>query len=113
MVQSLLEKGEIIEGILKDYYVIFMVGIFCLVCFGVSFVYGKVNMICFNYFVEVGVFDCDEQGLYSVNMDKMFVVVVLFSECILILQGDGDYVGVVVLVVDKGVIKLQLVGDFE
>jgi hypothetical protein len=113
MVQSLLEKGEITEGTLKDYYVTFMAGIFRSVRFGASSAHGKANMIRFNYFAEAGAFDRDEQGLYSVNMDKMSAAVASLSVRILTLQGDGDYAGVAELVADKGVIKPQLAGDLE
>ena len=70
-------------------------------------------MIRFNYFAEAGSFYRDEQGLYSVNMDKMSAAVASLSERILTLQGDGDYAGVAALVADKGVIKPQLAGDLE
>ena len=43
MVQSLLEKGEITEGTLEDYYVTFMAGIFRSVRFGASSAHGKAN----------------------------------------------------------------------
>lgn len=113
MVQSLLEKGEITEGTLEDYYVTFMAGIFRSVRFGASSAHGKANMIRFNYFAEAGAFDRDEQGLYSVNMDKMSAAVASLSERILTLQGNGDYAGVAELVADKGVIKPQLAADLE
>ena len=111
MVQSLLEKGEITEGTLRDYYVTFMAGIFRSVRFGASSAHGKANMIRFNYFATMGAFDRNEDGLYSVNMDKMSEAVSSLSELILTLQGDGDYNGVAELVADKGVIKPQLEAD--
>ncbi|TPV57841.1 Zn-dependent hydrolase [Aestuariibacter sp. GS-14] len=113
MVQSLLEKGEITEGTLKDYYVTFMAGIFRSVRFGASSAHGKANMIRFNYFAEAGAFDRDDKGLYSVNMEKMSAAVASLSERILTLQGDGDYTGVAELVADKGVIKPQLAADLD
>ncbi|NVK54510.1 MAG: Zn-dependent hydrolase [Alteromonadaceae bacterium] len=113
MVQSLLEKGEITEGTLEDYYVTFMAGIFRSVRFGASSAHGKANMIRFNYFATVGAFDRDENGLYSVNMDKMSAAVSSLSELILTLQGNGDYDGVAKLVADKGLIKPQLEADLE
>lgn len=111
MVQSLLEKGEITEGILEDYYVTFMAGIFRSVRFGASSAHGKANMIRFNYFATMGAFDRNEDGLYSVNMDKMSEAVSSLSELILTLQGNGDYDGVAELVADKGIIKPQLEAD--
>ena len=111
MVQSLLEKGEITEGILEDYYVTFMAGIFRSGRFGASSAHGKANMIRFNYFATMGAFDRNEDGLYSVNMDKMSEAVSSLSELILTLQGNGDYDGVAELVADKGIIKPQLEAD--
>ena len=111
MVQSLLEKGEITEGILEDYYVTFMAGIFRSVRFCASSAHGKANMIRFNYFATMGAFDRNEDGLYSVNMDKMSEAVSSLSELILTLQGNGDYDGVAELVADKGIIKPQLEAD--
>ena len=111
MVQSLLEKGEITEGTLGDYYVTFMAGIFRSVRFGASSAHGKANMIRFNYFATMGAFDRNEDGLYSVNMDKMSEAVSSLSELILTLQGNGDYDGVAELVADKGIIKPQLEAD--
>ena len=111
MVQSLLEKGEITEGILEDYYVTFMAGVFRSVRFGASSAHGKANMIRFNYFATMGAFDRNEDGLYSVNMDKMSEAVSSLSELILTLQGNGDYDGVAELVADKGIIKPQLEAD--
>ena len=111
MVQSLLEKGEITEGTLKDYYVTFMAGIFRSVRFGASSAHGKANMVRFNYFATMGAFDRNEDGLYSVNMDKMSAAVSSLSELILTLQGNGDYDGVAELVADMGIIKPQLEAD--
>ena len=111
MVQSLLEKGEITEGTLEDYYVTFMAGIFRSVRFGASSAHGKANMVRFNYFATMGAFDRNEDGLYSVNMDKMSAAVSSLSELILTLQGNGDYDGVAELVADMGIIKPQLEAD--
>ncbi|MCW8090500.1 dipeptidyl-peptidase 3 family protein [Alteromonas sp. ASW11-130] len=111
MVQSLLEKGEITEGTLEDYYVTFMAGIFRSVRFGASSAHGKANMIRFNVFAEMGAFEKDKDGMYSVNMEKMDEAVKALSETILTLQGDGDYEGVATLVEEKGVIKPQLAKD--
>jgi hypothetical protein len=111
MVSQLLEKGEITEGTLEDYYVTFMAGIFRSVRFGASSAHGKANMIRFNFFNEFGAFSRDENGFYLVNMDKMQQAVDALSELILTLQGDGDYEGVAKLVQEKGLIKTELAED--
>ena len=111
MVQSLLEKGEITEGTLEDYYVTFMAGIFRSVRFGASSAHGKANMIRFNFFAQQGAFEKTKDGMYRVNMEKMGAAVEALSELILTLQGDGDYDGVAKLVETMGVIKPDLASD--
>ncbi|MEW9799591.1 dipeptidyl-peptidase 3 family protein [Alteromonas sp. CYL-A6] len=113
MVQSLLEKGEITEGTLEDYYVTFMAGIFRSVRFGASSAHGKANMIRFNFFASQGAFEKTEDGFYKVNMDAMSESVEALSRLILTLQGDGDYEGVAELVDTMGVIKPDLAADLS
>ncbi len=111
MVRQLLEKGAITEGKLADYYTTFMAGIFRSVRFGASSAHGKANMVRFNYFQEKGAFSRNEEGLYSVNIEKMTAAIDSLSELILTLQGNGDYQGVDDLVVSKGVISETLAAD--
>ena len=79
MIQSLLEKGEISEGTLEDYYVTFMAGIFRSVRFGASSAHGKANMIRFNFFAQEGAFEQTEEGVYRVNVEKMGAAVAALS----------------------------------
>ena len=113
MVQQLLAKGVIDEGMLEDYYVTFMAGIFRSVRFGASSAHGKANMIRFNFFQEYQAFSRNEDGFYQVDMLKMATAIDALSNKILTLQGDGDYAGVAKLVADKGVIKPQLQQDLD
>ncbi|ALO34107.1 Zn-dependent hydrolase [Colwellia sp. MT41] len=111
MIRQLLEKGAITEGSLEDYYTTFMAGIFRSIRFGASSAHGKANMVRFNYFQEHGAFSRNEQGLYSINVDKMTAAIDSLSKLILTLQGDGDYQGVVKLVKESGVIGEILAAD--
>jgi hypothetical protein len=113
MIQQLLGKGIIDEGMLEDYYVTFMAGIFRSVRFGASSAHGKANMIRFNFFQEYDAFSRNKDGLYLVDMQKMGEAIDALSNKILTLQGDGDYDGVATLVADKGVIKAQLQQDLD
>jgi hypothetical protein len=108
MIRQLLAKGAITEGTLKDYYTTFLAGIFRSVRFGASSAHGKANMVRFNYFAEQGAFSKNEQGLYSVNVEKMTLAINSLSKLILTLQGNGDYQGVDKLVKERGIIKADL-----
>jgi hypothetical protein len=68
-------------------------------------------MVRFNYFAEQGAFTRNEQGLYTVNVDKMTAAIDSLSELILTLQGNGDYDGVDKLVAESGVINSHLAED--
>lgn len=111
MIRQLLEKGAITEGVLEDYYTTFMAGIFRSVRFGASSAHGKANMVRFNYFEEKGAFSRNEQGLYSVDMNKMSAAIDSLSELILTLQGTGDYQGVDQLVAKTGIVSETLAND--
>lgn len=111
MIRQLLAKGAITEGTLQEYYTTFLAGIFRSVRFGASSAHGKANMVRFNYFAEHDAFSRNEQGLYTVNFDKMTQAINSLSETILTLQGNGDYEGVDKLVAESGVIKADLAED--
>ncbi|MFT6900745.1 MAG: hypothetical protein ACJAXS_000925 [Colwellia sp.] len=111
MIRQLLTKNVIEEGTLQDYYTTFLAGIFRSVRFGASSAHGKANMVRFNYFAEQEAFTRNEEGLYSVNIDKMTAAIDSLSELILTLQGNGDYEGVAALVAKSGVIKANLAED--
>ena len=111
MVRQLLAKNVITEGTIEDYYTTFLTGIFRSVRFGASSAHGKANMVRFNYFAEQGAFTRNEQGLYTVDVEKMTAAIDSLSELILTLQGNGDYDGVDKLVAESGVIKADLASD--
>jgi hypothetical protein len=113
MVRQLLDKGAITEGVLEDYYVTFMAGIFRSIRFGASSAHGKANMIRFNFFKQEGAFKRDEAGLYLVDIAKMGNAIDALSNKILVLQGDGDYAGVTDLVNTMGTIKPDLAADLQ
>lgn len=114
MVTQLFEKGEIEEGVLEDYYVTFLAGIFRSVRFGASSAHGKANMIRFNYFSEQNAFTRDQDsGTYRADIPAMRKAVAGLSTIILQLQGDGDYDGTKALLAEKGVIGPELQADLD
>ncbi len=113
LVTKLNEMGEFKETNLMDNYVTFMAGIFRSVRFGASSAHGKANMIRFNFFKEKGAFTRNEDGTYSIDIEKMKKASTELTQLILKLQGDGDYKGAKNLVKEYGVIKLQLQKDLD
>jgi hypothetical protein len=114
MVTELLERGEITEGVLEDYYVTFLAGIFRSVRFGASSAHGRANMVRFSYFEEHGAFSRDDvAGTYRVDMAAMREAVDGLSELILMLQGDGDYDSVATLIGERGIVPEQLQADLD
>ena len=109
MVEKLLEKGEITNGELMDYYTTFLAGIFRSIRFGSSSAHGIANRLRFNYFADHGAFEFDpETQTYRVNPEAMHRAIAGLSEKILTLQGTGDYAGTKQWFDEKGQISPAL-----
>ena len=92
MVTKLLQRGEIKQGVLADYYATFLAGIFRSVRFGAADAHGRANMVRFNFFQQRGAFSRDAaSGRYHVNMGAFGKAVTALSTKLLTLQGDGNY----------------------
>jgi len=113
LVTKLHEMGEFSETDLMDNYVTFMAGIFRSVRFGASSAHGKANMIRFNFFKEKDAFTKNENGTYSIDMEKMKVASKELTRLILKIQGDGDYEAVKRIVEEQGIIPADLQADLD
>jgi hypothetical protein len=113
LVTRLNEMGEFTETDLMDNYVTFMAGIFRSVRFGAASAHGKANMIRFNFFQEKEAFVKNEDGTYSIDIEKMKQASAELTQLILKIQGDGDYDAAKALVDEKGVIKSGLQADLD
>ncbi len=112
MVTELFDMGEL-KGDVKANYVTFMASIFRSIRFGASSAHGKANLLRFNYFKEMGAFNKNEDGTYSIDFDKMKVAMDSLSGLILKLQGEGDYDAVVKLMQEKGQMNDDLQKDLD
>lgn len=113
MITELIKRGEL-EGDVKEYYTTFMAGIFRSVRFGASSAHGIANMIRFSFFKEMGAFERNpETNTYKVNYDLMEEAINALSAKILMLQGDGDYDGVAMLVKEMAIIRPELQADLD
>ena len=113
LVTKLHEMGEFTDTDLMDNYVTFMAGIFRSVRFGASSAHGKANMVRFNFFKEKEAFNKNEDGTYSIDIEKMKQASKELTQMILKLQGDGDYEGTKRLIEERGVIKPELQADLD
>lgn len=113
LVTKLNEMGEFNDTDLMDNYVTFMAGIFRSVRFGASSAHGMANMLRFNYFLEKGAFTRNEDGTYSVDMEKMKTASTDLTQKILKIQGDGDYDAAANWIETDGTVKPQLQADLD
>ncbi len=113
LVTKLFEMGEFDKGELMDNYVTFFAGIFRSSRFGAASAHGKANMMRFNYFLEKGAFTKNEEGYYSVDLDKMQETMISLMQDILKVQGDGDYEAAKKWVEEEGVIKPGFQADLD
>ncbi|NOX86663.1 MAG: Zn-dependent hydrolase [Chlorobi bacterium] len=113
LVTKLNKMGEFTETNLMDNYVTFLAGIFRSVRFGAASAHGMANMLRFNFFLEHGAFTRNNDGTYSINLEKMKEASTLLTRKILKLQGDGDYEAAKKWIETDGVIKPQLKADLQ
>jgi len=113
LVTKLNEMGVFTETDLMDNYVTFMAGIFRSVRFGASSAHGMANMLRFNFFLEKGAFTRNEDGTYSIDIDKMKDASKELTQRILKLQGDGNYEEAKAWIESEGKITPQLQADLD
>ena len=113
LVTKLNEMGEFTETNLMDNYVTFLAGIFRSVRFGAASAHGMANMLRFNFFLKHGAFKRNDDGTYSINLEKMKDASRLLTQKILKIQGDGDYEAAKKWIEKDGVIKPQLKKDLQ
>lgn len=113
MVTQLKEQDVLQEGVLMDYYVTFLAGIFRSVRFGASSAHGQANMLRFNYFQQMEAFTRTQNGTYEVNFENMKKAIAGLSSVILKLQGDGDKEGVIALMAKDGQVGEKLQADLD
>ncbi len=113
LVTKLHEMGEFTETDLMDNYVTFMAGIFRSVRFGASSAHGKANMVRFNFFKEKGAFAKNEDGTFSIDLDKMIAASEELTQIIFKIQGEGDYDAAKQLIEDMGMIKPELQSELD
>ena len=113
LVTKLNEMGVFTETDLMDNYVTFMAGIFRSVRFGASSAHGMANMLRFSFFLKESAFVRNDDGTYSINLEKMKLASKKLTQKILKLQGDGNYDEVSAWIDTDGKISTQLQSDLD
>lgn len=113
IVDQLYKKGEMSGTSVENNYITFFAGIFRSVRFGAASAHGKANMLCFNWMKDNGAFSRSEEGVYTVDLEKMKAATVSLMAQILKFQAEGDYEGVKAWIEEKSVISPELQQDLD
>lgn len=88
----MIEKGVYPKEFAKETYVTFLAGIFRSVRFGVNEAHGAGNAIIYNYLLEKGGYEFDNNTeKVRVNFDRVYPALKDLAEKILTIQATGDY----------------------
>ena len=113
MIRQLNAQGELGRESVEDNYVTFLASLFRSVRFGAGDAHGRANIVAFNFLQRAGAFAREASGTYRVDAVKMRAAADELSRQILVLQGNGDYAGVVRLYAELGAIGPQLQADLD
>ncbi|XP_057966891.1 nudix hydrolase 3 isoform X2 [Malania oleifera] len=86
----LISEGLLSKSLIKSMYVSFLAGCFRSVRFGLEEAHGKGQALQFNWLFEKGAFILHQDGMISVDFDKVGSAVESLSREILTIQAKGD-----------------------
>ena len=90
----MIEKGVYPASSEKELYVTFLASVFRSIRFGISEAHGAGNAIIYNYLLEKGAYEYNQQEeTVKVNFSKIAEAVRDLANKILVIQGTGDYEG--------------------
>lgn len=98
---------------IKDNYITYMADIFRSIRFGSASPQSKANLVRFNYFKKEGAFTKNDNGTYTVDLDKMKATITNLVKDILVIEGDGDYNAAKKLIDDNSDITPSLQNDLD
>ncbi len=88
----MIDKGLFPKTFAKETWATFLAGIFRSVRFGITEAHGKGNAIIYNYLLENGGYEYNEQTQkVRVNFDKVESVLTQLAHNLLTIQATGDY----------------------
>jgi len=90
----MIDKGVFPETFANETWVTFLAGTFRSVRFGINEAHGGGNAIIYNYLLEKGAYQYDEQTQkVKVNFEKIGPVLEELANVVLMIQAKGDYKG--------------------
>ena len=113
MIRQLNTQGELGKESIEDNYITFVASLFRSMRFGAADAHGRANIVAFNFLLKAGAFTREANGKYRVDAAKMRMAADELSRLILVLQGNGDYDGVVRLNTELGTITAQTQADLD
>lgn len=102
----MIEKNEFPKSFADETWATFLAGIFRSVRFGITEAHGSGNAIIYNYVLENGGYDYNEETQkVKVNTDKIYDVIKNLANKLLTIQATGDYKGAKDLIAKYAVIS--------
>ena len=90
----MIEKGVFPETFANETWVTFLAGTFRSVRFGINEAHGGGNAIIYNYLIEKGAYEYNEQTQkVKVNFEKIGPVLTELANIVLMIQAEGNYQG--------------------
>ncbi|ORZ16959.1 hypothetical protein BCR42DRAFT_413614 [Absidia repens] len=86
----MVKKGVVDDVTQKQFWVTFLASAFRSIRFGIQEAHGRGQIIQLNYLVAKGGFQFTDDGVFSVDFEKIEQAVSDLTRDILVLQGDGD-----------------------
>lgn len=100
----MIEKGVYPKSFENELWVTFLGGVFRSVRFGINEAHGGGTAIIYNYLLENGAYEYNEQTeKLKVNFDKIYDILEALANKLLMIQATGDYKGAKKLIADYAV----------
>jgi Peptidase family M49 len=90
-IQYMIDKGVLPKSLERPLYVTYLASSFRSIRFGMSEAHGRGMLVQFNYILDHGGFTANQDGTFSVNMEKIKEAVKGLTHDIMTLQAEGNY----------------------
>ncbi|GJQ63854.1 MAG: hypothetical protein SCALA702_29070 [Melioribacteraceae bacterium] len=99
----MIEKGVYPKEFENEIWATFLAGVFRSVRFGINEAHGGGTAIIYNYMLENGAYEYNEQnGKVKVNYDKAYEVLKSLANKVLLIQATGDYEASLKIIAEYG-----------